>query len=140
MAGECRRRGVAWPILPTSLTPTPPRDHSRQGVADTGQAGCLVVLCVTVSRAEAVVLPGPPQRVLSGHLTLWWGIAHFLEKGPGGFICKLLYTGAYARMYTYVRMPVFTYTTFPPSPAACPGTRPEWHLEEGRGEDLVLLA
>lgn len=65
----------------------------------------MVVLCVTVSGLRLWSCLG---HLTVPHLTLWWGIALFLEKGLGGFICKLLYRGAYARIYTYVRMPVFT--------------------------------
>lgn len=71
----------------------------------------MLVLGVTVSKAQAVVLSGPPQRAVSGQLTLWWGSALFLEKGLGGFICKLLCGCRYT--YVYVHIPVFTFMDIP---------------------------
>lgn len=63
-----------------------------QALADTGQAGCPVVLWVTTSRAHWTLCsclipsgpstpsPPPPLGVLRGHLRLWRGYCLLLRK------------------------------------------------------------
>lgn len=109
-------RGVPWPILPPSLIPAPLRDHPGQAVADTGQAGRLGVLCVSISRAEAwtpsgpsTLFPAPPLRVLSAYLTPCWGHCP-LRKRSGRLhtytpvhirICTHIYLCVYACVHIY---------------------------------------
>lgn len=52
MAGKSGRKGVVWSLLPTSSTPVPPRHYPGQILADTDQARCPIVLCVTTSGAH----------------------------------------------------------------------------------------